>query len=50
LPNVLLSPHSASTDPDENRKITDIMCKNIAHFLDGDIDQMINRLDKQRMY
>jgi phosphoglycerate dehydrogenase-like enzyme len=50
LPNVLLSPHSASTDPDENRKITDIFCKNIPHFLNGDVDRMVNRLDKQRMY
>jgi phosphoglycerate dehydrogenase-like enzyme len=50
LPNVLLSPHSASTDPDENRKITDIFCTNMRHFLNGDVERMINRLDKRRMY
>lgn len=50
LPNVLISPHSASTDPDENRKITDIFCKNIRHFLEGHVERMVNRLDKQRMY
>jgi phosphoglycerate dehydrogenase-like enzyme len=50
LPNVLISPHSASTAPSENRKITDIFCRNIAHYVEGDIERMINRLDKRRMY
>jgi phosphoglycerate dehydrogenase-like enzyme len=50
LPNVLISPHSASTAPSENRKITDIFCRNIAHYVDGDLERMINLLDKQRMY
>jgi phosphoglycerate dehydrogenase-like enzyme len=50
LPNVLISPHSASTAPGENRKITDIFCKNITHYLGGEIERMANRLDKRRMY
>jgi phosphoglycerate dehydrogenase-like enzyme len=47
---VLISPHSASTAPSENRKITDIFCKNITHYLSGNAEGMINRLDKARMY
>jgi phosphoglycerate dehydrogenase-like enzyme len=50
LPNVLISPHSASTAPSENRKITDIFCHNLAAFLGGKPEQMINVLDKRRMY
>ena len=50
LPNVLISPHSASTAPSENRKITDIFCKNITHYVEGETARMINQLDKKRMY
>ncbi len=35
LPNVLISPHSASTVADENRKIVDIFCDNLRRYLDG---------------
>lgn len=35
LPNVVVSPHSASTVPDENRRIVDIFLENIDRFLDG---------------
>jgi phosphoglycerate dehydrogenase-like enzyme len=50
MPNVLISPHSASTAPSENRKITDIFIRNLRHYIDGNPDKMINVLDKARMY
>jgi phosphoglycerate dehydrogenase-like enzyme len=50
LPNVLISPHSASTVTSENAKITAIFCRNLRAYLDGRRDAMINVLDKQRMY
>jgi phosphoglycerate dehydrogenase-like enzyme len=50
LPNVLISPHSASTVTSENAKITEIFCRNLRAYLDGRRDAMINLLDKQRMY
>ena len=50
LPNVMISPHSASTAPSENRKITAIFIENLQHFVRGDTDRMINVLDKARMY
>jgi phosphoglycerate dehydrogenase-like enzyme len=33
LPNVLISPHSASTVPDENARIVDIFVENLRRFL-----------------
>jgi phosphoglycerate dehydrogenase-like enzyme len=50
MPNVLISPHSASTAPSENRKITDIFIRNLSLYVDGETDRMINVLDKARMY
>jgi phosphoglycerate dehydrogenase-like enzyme len=50
LPNVLISPHSASTGYGENARITDIFCHNLACYLDGHYDEMRNVLDKRRMY
>lgn len=50
MPGVLISPHSASTAPSENAKITAIFCHNLACFLDGRYGDMRNVLDKQRMY
>lgn len=50
MDNVLISPHSASTDPAENGKITDIFCHNLACYLDGRHGEMRNVLDKRRMY
>jgi len=35
MPNVLISPHSASTALSENGKITDLFCDNLRRFLDG---------------
>ncbi len=50
LPNVLISPHSASTVAAENAAITDIFVHNIKKFFAGDHETMINLLDKKRMY
>lgn len=50
LPNVLVSPHSASTVAGENAAITDIFCHNIPLFLAGRTSDMTNILDKARMY
>ena len=50
MPNVLISPHSASTAPSENGKITDIFCRNLAAWLDQRPQDMINVLDKKRRY
>jgi glyoxylate/hydroxypyruvate reductase A len=35
MPNVLISPHSASTTSSENGKITDLFCDNLRRYLDG---------------
>jgi glyoxylate/hydroxypyruvate reductase len=35
LPNVLVSPHSASTVADENDRIVEIFCENLRAYLDG---------------
>lgn len=50
MPNVLVSPHSASTVAAENAAITDIFCHNCAAYFDGRREAMINVLDKQAMY
>jgi len=50
MPNVLVSPHSASTVASENAKITDIFCHNLLCYIDGRIDEMKNVLDKSKMY
>ena len=50
LPNVLINPHSASTAPSENARITDIFCRNLRLYLDGRFDEMSPLLDKLRMY
>ena len=36
MPNVLISPHSASTVDIENAKLTTRFCNNLRHFLDGE--------------
>lgn len=50
MPNVLISPHSASTAPSENGKIVDIFIENLGHYVAGQTEKMINVLDKARMY
>lgn len=50
LPNVLISPHSASTAYRENERILEIFIHNLRCYLDGRIDEMTPVLDKQRLY
>lgn len=50
LPNVLISPHSASTVTDENARIIDIFCHNLRCWLDGRLTVMRNILDPTLMY
>lgn len=49
-PNVLVSPHSASTVVGENEAIVEIFCWNLRCWLDGRLGEMRNVLDKERMY
>ena len=48
MPNVIISPHSASTAETENAKITRIFCDNLKHFLAE--QPLINHLDVDRLY
>lgn len=50
MPNVLISPHSASTPPSENDRLTRIFLFNLRCWLDGRQAEMRNILDKQLMY
>ena len=49
-PNVLISPHSASTVRRENARITDIFIHNLRCWLDGRHAEMRNVLDTRLMY
>ena len=48
MPNVLISPHSASTSDRENRRITDLFCENLRRYLAG--EQLQNVLNPELMY
>jgi phosphoglycerate dehydrogenase-like enzyme len=48
LDNVLLSPHSASTLADENRRLVDLFLANLERFLAG--RPLLNRFDPARGY
>ena len=48
LPNVLVSPHSASTSDRENARITDLFCDTLRRYLDG--QPLRNVLDVERLY
>ena len=50
MPNVLISPHSASTVTGENARIAEIFLRNLRCFLDGRIADMRNRLDTTLLY
>ena len=50
MPNVLISPHSASTVTTENAKITAIFVHNLCCYLDGRIEGMKNILNKELLY
>ena len=48
LPNVILSPHSASTVTQENARIIEIFCDNLRRYLSG--EPLRNVLDKNKLY
>lgn len=48
VPNVLISPHSASTVEAENQKLTDLFVENLKRYLVG--HPLLNVLDTQRLY
>jgi glyoxylate/hydroxypyruvate reductase len=48
LPNVLVSPHSASTSDRENARITELFCANLRRYLSG--EPLHNLLDIARLY
>ncbi|HEU0163446.1 MAG TPA: D-2-hydroxyacid dehydrogenase [Thermomicrobiales bacterium] len=50
LPNVMVSPHSASTTALENARIVDIFIHNLSCFAEGRLSEMRNVLDIDRMY
>jgi phosphoglycerate dehydrogenase-like enzyme len=43
MPNVLVSPHSASTSDGENRRLTDLFCENLRRYLAG--EPLVNVLE-----
>lgn len=50
MPNVYLTPHSASTVYRENERVIDLFLHNLDLFLAGRSSEMQNILDKSRMY
>ncbi len=50
MPNVLISPHSASTVATENAQIVDIFADNLRCWLDGRQAEMRNVLDQAKLY
>ena len=48
MPNVIISPHSASTVAQENARITEIFCDNLRRYLRG--EPLRNVLHKNRLY
>jgi glyoxylate/hydroxypyruvate reductase A len=48
LPNVLISPHSASTVDSENERIVELFIENLRRWLDG--RPLLNRFDRSRGY
>jgi len=48
MPNVIISPHSASTVEEENEKLTDIFVDNLGRYIEG--RPFRNLLDKKALY
>jgi phosphoglycerate dehydrogenase-like enzyme len=48
MPNVLVSPHSASTSDRENGRITDLFCDNLTRWHEG--RPLRNQLDVALLY
>ena len=48
MPNVIVSPHSASTSDRENGRITHLFCENLRRYLAG--EPLLNVLDTEALY
>jgi glyoxylate/hydroxypyruvate reductase len=48
MPNVLISPHSASTVTSENTRLTDLFCENLIRYTRG--EPLLNVFDRERLY
>lgn len=48
MPNVLISPHSASTSDRENTRLTALFCENLRRYLAG--EPLLNVLDLEHLY
>lgn len=48
MPNVLMSPHSASTVDSENAALTDLFCDNLGRYRRG--EPLLNVFDRDRLY
>lgn len=48
MPNVLISPHSASTVTSENARLTDLFCENLIRYMRG--EALLNMFDRERLY
>ena len=48
MPQVVISPHSASTADTENQKLADLFCDNLKRYLSG--DTLINVLNTDQLY
>lgn len=48
MPNVLISPHSASTSDRENQRLTDLFCENLRRYLAG--QPLLNVLNTEMLY
>lgn len=48
MPNVLISPHSASTVESENNRLTDLFCENLVRYMRG--EALLNVFDRKRLY
>ena len=48
MPNVLVSPHSASTSDRENERIVDLFCENLRRYLSG--RPLLNVLNTETLY
>lgn len=48
MPNVFVSPHSASTVAQENSRITELFCANLLRYLGG--EPLLNLFDREQRY
>jgi glyoxylate/hydroxypyruvate reductase len=48
MPNVIVSPHSASTVDTENERLTELFCDNLGRYRRG--EPLLNVFDRERFY